>query len=116
MCYGCYEEAGSPAIVNEKTLALKSLAERVYDFCPVGGNLHIVLDDWNLEDDNLAFCRGVITRVRAGQPDKYDDTNPEQVAAEDECLTALEAMTEEERYSALAIWDGYLVPGQTVGE
>src|SRR5690606_30658274 len=110
MCYGCYEEYGFPRIVTASTLAAAEAAKKVYEFSCVGGNLHIVLDDWNIEDCNLEFCRQSITRIRAGSPEKYDDTTPEQVDAEDECLKLLEPMSLDERASSLALWDKFLMP------
>lgn len=110
MCYGCYEEYGFPKIVTESTLAAAEAAKKVYEFSCVGGNLHIVLDDWNIEDESLEFCRQSIIRVRAGTPGQYDDTEPEQVDAEDGCLKLLEAMSIQERASALALWNEFLLP------
>jgi len=44
MCYGCYEEAGKPAIVNYKTKKAAELIKDLYeqDGCGVGGYAHIV--------------------------------------------------------------------------
>jgi hypothetical protein len=100
--------------------AAAAIAE-VYEHSCVGGNLHIVLDDWNLEDGNLEFCDGCITG--AGQmplePDaheahqrynreKRDNPDPpEQLAAERRCHDLLKVLTEEERASALALNDGF---------
>lgn len=52
MCYGCYEEAGKPAIVNDKIKKAAELVKNLYkqDGCGAGGYAHIVTDDWNLED------------------------------------------------------------------
>jgi len=50
MCKGCWEEAGSPAIINTKTRAVAKLIDDVYSYSGAGGNAHIVVDDWNLED------------------------------------------------------------------
>ena len=108
MCRGCWEEYGSPEIKTEATRAAAKLAERVYEFSCVGGNLHIVLDDWNIEDENIAWCRERINRIRSGTIEQYDDTDPQQLEAEDACLKALEPMTLEERASALAIWDQFV--------
>lgn len=107
MCYSCWEGAGKPRIDNEKTRALPALVEEVYEHNGVGGNLHVVLDDWNLDDHNLAFCEEQIAKggyVSSDWPDEPHST--EQLAAEFLCLQALKAMTEEERYSGLALAQG----------
>ncbi len=67
--------------------------------------MHVVLDDWNLDDSTLALCKNYIE-----QPDYLGnvDVTPERIGSERACANALEAMTEEERGSALAIYDGYL--------
>lgn len=105
MCEGCYEEYGRPAIINDRTLAAAALAARVYEFSAVGGNLHIVLDDWNIEDDNLEFCA---KQIADGGYEGRD--SPEELAVEKECCEAFMAMTLDERASALAIHDGLLNP------
>ncbi len=58
MCDGCWDEYGKPDIVNEKTEAALALVRQVYA-APrggAGGRLHIVLDDWNLEDEHIYWC------------------------------------------------------------
>lgn len=116
MCCGCWEDEGSPRIDNERVRGVQLLIEAVYDHNGVGGNLHIVLDDNNIEDGNLAFCLETIDR--GGHPEdpnhspwytqsKLDDPDsPEQLAAERACCVALQAMTYEERASAMGLWDG----------
>jgi hypothetical protein len=116
MCYGCYEDYGFPALVSDKTLAAADLVKRLFDLSCVGGNLHIVVDDWNIEDSNLAFCAECVARSVAGKPGRYDTTDPETVAAEVACLSALQALTIEERATALAIYDGYLSRDGTATE
>lgn len=111
MCYGCWEEAGKPAIVTPATRAAALLVKRVYEFNGVGGNLHIATDDWNLEDDNIAFCRERVTRKLAGDVGDGYAAEPELLAAETACLDALEPMSEDERYSVLAIQSGFIEAG-----
>lgn len=121
MCYGCWEEAGKPQIDNARVRAAVPLIQAVYEHCPVGGNLHIVLDDWNLEDGNLEFCSQTIDgagvmplgenpadfHVRYNDEKRANPDPPEQLAAERACCDAFMAMTEDERSSALALCDGF---------
>ena len=99
MCFGCYVEQGSPAIISERTQTAAALIAKVYEFNEVGGALHIVVDDWNLDDSSLKWCAGHIPT---------SDGSDDQKAAETACLEALAALSVEERASALAIHDGFL--------
>jgi hypothetical protein len=101
MCFGCWEERGSPKIVNEKTIDAVPLIEAVYEANSVGGNLHIVLDDFNIDDCDLEACRRFI--------DNHEDDALTycDVVAERACLDAFVSMTVDERASALAMYDGY---------
>jgi hypothetical protein len=100
MCLGCYAEARFPKIVSPITKRIVELSNRVYEFNGVGGNLHCELDDWNLEDNFFED-----SEMKIWHP---DTSSPEQIAAERECYAALKAASEDERYSALALRDGYL--------
>jgi hypothetical protein len=108
MCEGRYEEYGRPSIVNAKTLAAAALVCKVYEFSCGGGNLHIVLDDWNLEDDNIEFCS---RQIANGGYEGRDSA--EELAVERECCDAFAAMTMDERASALALYDSYLAKTQS---
>lgn len=117
MCYGCWEESDKVQIDNEKVRAAVPLIEAVYDLACTGGNLHIVLDDWNVEDGNLDFCdqcikgKGVMpldgstfpAHLRYNEEKRLNPDPPEQLAAERACCDAFMAMTEDERLSALAL-------------
>lgn len=96
MCYGCWEDFGFPMIRNERTEAAAVLVRDVYEHSPVGGNLHVIADDWNIEDEH--FERGL---------DCSPGTTPRQHECEKRCFDALKAMTLDERASALAIHDGF---------
>jgi hypothetical protein len=82
MCMGCWEEEDRPwkATDTAREWAPKFAEANHY------GPLHIVVDDWNLEDCHLEFCRG-------------QSPNAEEVAL----LDALAAMSYEERWTT-AIW------------
>lgn len=97
MCVGCWKKYGQPGIINEKTLRAAELVEQVYERAVTGGNLHVQLDDWNLEDE---FFDGFKVY--------HDDLGSEQIDIERRCFEAFKAMTLEERASALALHDGWL--------
>lgn len=92
MCQGCYADYGSPAIISEATQAAAKLVEAVYDEDMMGGRLHVVLDDFNIEDEHLEGL--------------YDASNATK--AERECYEAFKALTVDERASALALWEGWI--------
>lgn len=100
MCQGCYNLYGEHKIANDSVLRAAKLIEQVYEFSCVGGNLHIVLDDWNIEDNNVEFC------IRAITENKFNNT-PEQLAIENECALLLRGMRMEERCSALGLYDKF---------
>jgi len=86
MCISCWQEYGSPKIINENVLSAVEVIRELYDESCVGGNLHIVVDDWNIEDENLAWCGAK----------ELSDT-------EKKCFDALSLLSIGERASALAI-------------
>lgn len=109
MCYGCWVEAGSPAIVTEATKTAAELVREVYVHNCVGGNLHIVLDDWNLEDEDLDYCDGQLAGLRRGEIERHQGfDSAEEWAAEEACSAALRKLSLDERASALAIFEGWL--------
>lgn len=107
MCCACWQEDGAPQIDNERVRGIQPLIREVYDHHCAGGNLHIALDDNNLEDYNLDFCE---ERIKEGDSHHDFEDSPEQAAAERACLAALRAMTYEERVSAMGLWDGCWSP------
>jgi hypothetical protein len=103
MCMECWEKKGSPSIVNEKTKAAAELIAEVYNHHNSGGYLHIVVDDWNIDYDSIAWCQNYIKH-----PVSYHERTPEQIEAELACVNALLELTEDEVGSALAIHDGFV--------
>ena len=101
MCYSCYLEDGAPSIITEATRNAAAAIERLYEVHPVGGFLHIVVDDDNTDDDDVDFC---LAAMDSGDVDRP----PSQI--EREVGVMLRAMTKDERISALAIHRGYLTP------
>ncbi len=98
MCKICWEHYGEYSIVNEKTKMAAALARKVYEHTYSAGNLHNLIEDWNLEDKYLQSCRHHIEN----NTDKRSD---DVLADESACLDAFEALTIEERCSAMAIFD-----------
>ena len=104
MCYGCYEEAGKPAIVNHKTRQVAKAVSKIYEYNGVGSNAHIVVDDWNLDDESIDWS------LTEGLSSNVHESTAEQLDIERQCLTLLKSLTEDERYSALAIQRGFVTP------
>lgn len=127
MCYGCWDKAGKPIIDTPAVRAAGAAALAVYEHHCAGGNLHIVLDDWNIEDDNLTFCSQCIDGAgvmpddggmhpvhrRYNEEKRADPDPPAQLAAERTCCDLFMALSEEERASALALFCGFWSPQAT---
>lgn len=112
MCYACWTKLGRPAAVTPKIIAAAELVDDLYGLAPVGGNLHIVTDDWNIEDDHVRSCRENVSRIQQGKTEQYDDTDPEQISIEASILDAIEPMSEAERATVLAVYLGFIdLPG-----
>ena len=106
MCEACWAEYGRPTIVNEKTEAALALVRQVYDALMggAGGNLHIVLDDWNIENSSIEYCqRGHSDPAWHGPPMRWKLTDVEV-----QCAVAFLGMTMDERASTLAKYDGMI--------
>lgn len=96
MCHGCWSgEYGEAQIDTPEVRAAAVLVARVYEFSGVGGGVHCVVEDWNIEDE---FLDGRYSRP---------DDPPEQVLIENELLAALRTMTLAERASVLALHDEF---------
>lgn len=89
MCLGCWDEAGRPFKVTDAVTKWVPEFRETDGFGP----LHIVVEDWNLDDYCIGFCK------------KQADASPEEIAL----LDALTAMTEEERWATaiLAQYPGF---------
>lgn len=82
-------------------LNLTELLDKIYEYCPMGGNLHVAIDDGNLGYDDLEFCEWEIERndVWESPPDLRD--------LERQCLAILKGMTEDERHAAIGEYHGW---------
>ena len=97
MCQDCFKREGSPSKTNDAVRAATDAIERVYEFSDVGGNLHIVLDDWSISDDHIRWCRN-----------NQDGGTDEQKAAERLCVQAMLDLSRSERATALALFEGFI--------
>lgn len=87
MCIDCWTSHGSPLINNARVRRAVKAGDRVYHFHAGGGGLHCLLDDWN---------------VNITTPYEYPEKSKAQARAERSCQKAFDALSEAERYSALA--------------
>lgn len=92
MCTDCWDEMGRPAIDTPKVREAARLVRELYQEHCTGGPLHIVVDDWNLEDGHVDYCG---ERCAPG--------------IERRCYEALKAMNEDERASVLSLEDGWWI-------
>lgn len=103
MCEGCWNEMGSPKLVSPKIREAARLIDGIYEFSGVGGNAHIVVDDFNLGDDSIQYCLDHLG-------ENFHEAGKEQLDYEKKALLALKELTLEERASALALHGGYFAP------
>lgn len=101
MCMGCWKKAGSPKIETDEVLAAALWIDAVYNEmnCEVGGDLHCQLDDYNLDD--ASFDDKEEKRIRES------NLRPETRLVELRCFNLMRSMTEQERISACALYDGF---------
>jgi len=103
MCYGCYEDYGSPILLNEKTIKAASLIKDIYnkEGCEVGGYAHIVVDDWNVDNACINFC------IEDATKGECDISETGRIACL-EFLNYFNDLSEDERVSSLAIYYEFL--------
>lgn len=101
MCLDCYKEAGSPKIINDKTIKVAKLVTYLYDLEDCGGACHIVVDDWNLENEHIEFCLEYLEKGK----EKYSELS---YNTQTQLLNLMSELTLDERYSAMAINYGVL--------
>ena len=56
MCSECWGQHGSPKIDSSSVRDAVAKIARVYNFYATGGGLHIVVDDFNIDDGSIDFC------------------------------------------------------------
>lgn len=103
MCVSCWITHGQPANRSPEIDRAADLVRALYDIHPVGGPLHVVVDDWNLEDEFLI-------PYYVGYPGEeldtlHDGRSMRQIC--DELSALLLSMSMEDRMSVLAHHGGY---------
>jgi hypothetical protein len=93
MCQGCWNEAGRPTVLPASAGEFVALFRQLYEIDGVGGPLHSVLDDWNLEG-NIKPYPGL-------------DYDAETYVLCQRISDLLNSMTEPERYASVAAADGF---------
>lgn len=88
MCEACYLDYGAPVKITPAVLDILDDLAAADEF----GGLHIIVDDWNLEDEHVEYC---MTCEEASEEEKV-------------LATRLRALDLPERATALALVDGYL--------
>jgi hypothetical protein len=133
MCVDCWETYGKPRLINDKIREAVSLMHRIYtgwecdgtwlhaapheppwywyqyyDGNMGGGNLHVIIDDWNIDDEMTApYAPAHGHWMSLTGP-------PHLLAVERRCYDLLATMTLAEQASALAWHKGY-IPGEHAG-
>jgi hypothetical protein len=103
VCGSCWDEAGSPTEWTPETARFIELRGALYLLEPVGGPLHVVLDDWNLG--------GVIEPYWSALNCDLDDDDPDAVRIRELCTeiaAILNGWTEPQRYAAMAYADNFV--------
>lgn len=115
-------ELGRPADWNPKVKRALELIRDIYEYAAAGGPLHVILDDWNIEDGDVGWAvkdlRDGYFRIGPGGVEvtydpydamRLDEDEARQVRdAVAELVPLLAEMTVNERASALARHWGYL--------
>jgi hypothetical protein len=112
MCRDCYLHYGSPTIDNHKVRATAELIQQIHETNGggAGGDLHTLLDEWNIDGDLRWERENLLQRI-AGDPE-YEELQVLEI----QCLALMEVMTIEERASALGLyWKHWAHSGLPVG-
>lgn len=109
MCSECRVDYGSPKLDSLDIQTCAALIMQLYmlDNCGCGGVMHIITDDWNLEDEHLEFCREEANKL-------IDDYDQKDLAIR--ILDLMDEFTLDERASAMALFDGYIKFPNNVAE
>ena len=91
MCLGCYKDWGYPQ-PEQAAKDIQPLIMAVDDEGGEFGALHIVVGDWNVEDEHIQWCLAL----------------PEATKADKSIGAALMLMPKDQRIAAFALFDGYV--------
>lgn len=107
MCRGCWECDDFPAEWTPTVARAVVLWRRLYDELgePTGGPLHVHLDDYNLDYDEIVPSYSM--PAYNGKPATDDGYPPEVHEVCDELAALLTAMTLTDRYTVMAYADGF---------
>ena len=94
MCASCWLECDLAEVTPQVRDAAATIGP-LYEQHPTGGAMHVVTDDMNTEDSSVRWVR-----------DEWSRTHPLD-EVERACLDALLPLTEDERDTAIAIWEGW---------
>lgn len=109
MCINCWKESGVTPVINDKTKKAVELIQAVYDCVEggAGGYGHIVFDDWNIDDSSIDFCLNEIKKDVTIHEDEWDQQDTDELKrCCTEALTYFKTLTEDEKYTAVAIQGG----------
>lgn len=97
---------GLEAEINTATLAVADAFEHLNDCMSQTGNLFDILHHWKVDNDTLQLCR-----IRIARSPDYDEG---QLEVERQILDTMQAMSLDERLTALAIYEGcvYVSPAK----
>jgi hypothetical protein len=109
VCDSCWDGYGRPAHTSPRIERAAELTRELYRYLPVGGPLHIVVDDWNLGERSIRFCQAEIPKWDADEADGWagqvvgwPEDIPRARAVAVELAALLLAMPEVDRAAALA--------------
>jgi hypothetical protein len=105
MCGDCWEQHGAPTDWTPQTARFIELHDALYDLEPMGGPLHSVLDDWNLDDEIEPYWPAL------GIACDLEDDDPALEHIRHLCTelaAILNGWTEAQRYAANAYAANYL--------
>lgn len=104
MCHSCWIQKGQPVVWDEDVAEAVRLLGRLYELEPTGGPLHVEVDDWNVDEDEIKPAYE--TR---SHPDHYSAATHEVC---DQLAALLTEMTPGWRASALAHYNKFAIEGQ----
>jgi len=73
------------------------LIKSIYEFNVVGGNCHIVIDDYNIDDGSIDWC------LKHGLSSNIHEHTEKQLKIEKECLETLKVLSISNRKKVLDI-------------
>lgn len=112
MCEQCWNEMDKPTAWNPNIKRALELVRIIYETEAAGGPMHIVLDDWNIEDHDLECCRIESFQDPAAIAAMADGISSHAVEATIQLVPLMLRMPIEERAATLAYYDGFVAPPQ----